>query len=104
MRVAHSLSLGGVSIALLAAFGVAGQSRVPQQKQSQSTQELPVGRPDEQMVLQPVHASWSDLVKVSASLPRLMLAVPEIGQAQLNDPPTIDISAGGMPVDGAHGF
>jgi hypothetical protein len=85
MRVAHSLSSAGLGMAVLATFGFAGQSKQPQQKPVQ----LSV-RPTERLVLEPVSASWADLVKADALLPRFALAQVDAVQA-------IDVPAESIP-------
>lgn len=83
MRVAHSLPYTGLGLALLATFGFAGQSKQPQLKQAQ----VPQARPSETSFINPVSASWSDLLEVQAALPKMATAIPEASQLPIDLPP-----------------
>ncbi|NOT30822.1 MAG: immunoglobulin domain-containing protein [Planctomycetes bacterium] len=84
MRVAHSLPYTGLGLALLATFGVAGQSKQSQFKQAQ---QAPQARPSETSFINPVSASWSDLLEVQAALPKMATAIPEASQLPIELPP-----------------
>jgi hypothetical protein len=65
MRVAHSIPYTGLGLALLATFGFAGQSKVPQAKQAGQ----PSLRLTEQFHAEATRASWDDLMAIQAALP-----------------------------------
>jgi hypothetical protein len=93
MRVSHSLPTAGIGLAVLAAFGFAGQSRSPQAKVTPPVQSGQLA-PTEHITVEPTLFTWSDLLKVQASLPERRGPVIEQQVPLSPDLPLIDLPLG----------
>lgn len=100
MRVAQSLSSAGLGLALLATFGFASQSRVPQQKLPKPEAATQV-RPTEKFLVEPMKFAWSDMVKMQAELPPMAVAYPEAQPLPIDiEPQILPMPAGADNVTG----